>query len=160
MFKFTPALTCAIATVAISTIATIQPAHAQSPQAKAYRKHYDKVTAFADKHCVMKKKKVQSLTYRICHIEDLVMKVAIDGPEGDNGPTAYFYSGRLLAFRDTGLGEAWMFQNGKLVAEVEVGSATSKITTKFSPAMRREITTRATSSTKQMLQVFGETLLP
>jgi hypothetical protein len=151
--------------IAVSSIVIPQVAQAQSSQSKAaYKERFDELTAFADENCAMqikKVKKVGSLNYRICRIKGVVMTVSLDGPEGDNGPTAYFKNGRLHSFRDTGLGEAWIFQDGKLMAEVEVGTVAperNKITTKFSPAMRREITTRATSSTKGMLKVFGETL--
>jgi hypothetical protein len=148
--------------IAVSSIVMPQVAQAQSSQSKAaYKERFDELTAYADENCVMQKRRVQNLTYEICRMEDVVMKVTMDGPEGDNGPTAYFDGGRLHSFRDTGLGEAWIFQDGKLMAEVEVGTVAperNKITTKFSPAMRREITTRATSSTKGMLKVFGETL--
>jgi hypothetical protein len=158
--------------IAASTIGSPQTAQAQMAQAQmaqtqaatTYKEQYDEITAYADKNCAMQMKKVKKvgrLNYRICRIKGVVMTVSLDGPEGDNGPTAYFKNGRLYSFRDTGRGEAWVFQNGKLMAEVEVGVVApddNTITTDFSTTLRREITARATSSTRDMLKVFGAQL--
>ncbi len=51
-----------------------------------------------------------------------------------------------------------MFQDGKLIAEVEVGAVApeyNKITTQFSPKIRKEYTDRSIESTRNMLKVFG-----
>jgi hypothetical protein len=132
----------------------IAPPIAQAEESKlTYKEQFDRRTKFADEGCVPKKKQFRGLEYQICHMEDVVMKVSMEGPPGDNGPTAYFYSGRLYAFRDTG--------HGKLLAEVEVGSVApeyNKIKTQFSPRDRKETTDRAISSTRNMLKVFGKEL--
>ncbi|NJM48365.1 MAG: hypothetical protein HC860_21125 [Alkalinema sp. RU_4_3] len=93
-------------------------------------------------------------------MEDLIMKVELEGPPGDNGPTAYFYSGRLYAFRDTGDGQAVIFEKGRLVAQVEVGidPARSKVRTVFNQEERKSVTDRAIQSTRSMLKVFGQKL--
>jgi hypothetical protein len=139
-------------------VATATPAPVSAKPKVDYKAEYDKITQFADEHCVYHQKKIQGLTYRICRMEDLPMQVSLDGPEGDNGPTAYFYGGRLYSFRETGHGEAWVFKDGKLMAEVEVGVVApeyNKITTKFTAKERKAITDRAISSTRSMLKVFG-----
>jgi hypothetical protein len=142
--------------------AAIAPPIAQAEESKlTYKEQFDRRIKFADEGCVPKKKQFRGLEYQICHMEDVVMKVSMEGPPGDNGPTAYFYSGRLYAFRDTGHGQASLFKDGKLLAEVEVGSVApeyNKIKTQFSPRDRKETTDRAISSTRNMLKVFGKEL--
>jgi hypothetical protein len=124
-----------------------------------YKEKFDRHTSFVDENCVRpEKRRFESLEYELCRMEDVHTRVSIEGPEGENGPTAYFYGGKLFAFRDTGSGQAWMFQDGKLIAEVEVGSVTpeyNKITTQFSPKRRKEYTDWAMKSTRNMLKVFS-----
>jgi hypothetical protein len=154
-------LTVGIGLIVASPIVLPETAQAQTQKQKStYKEQFDQRIKFADEHCVMKKRKVKNLTYEICYIEDLVMKVVMEGPPwGGNGPTAYFYSGRLYAFQDTDVGQAQIFQDGKLIAQVEVGPMLpeyNKTTTKFTPKVRKELTDRAISSTRDMLKVFGE----
>ncbi len=149
---------CPIGIALPATIAEAQSAQA-SPSPLSYKQTFDERTKLYDESCVVPEKRVyQGLKYELCRMEDLGTRVSIEGPEGDNGPTAYFYSGRLYAFRDTGLGEAWIFQKGKLMAEVEVGFVAPEaavITTKFTATDRKQMTDRAISSTRKMLKVFG-----
>ncbi len=126
-------------------------------QKLAYKTIFDRRSQYADQNCVMNPKQFEGLQYEICRMEDVTMKVAMEGPPGDNGPVAYFYSGDWMAFRDTGSGQAWIFERGQLVAEVEVGvtATRSKLRTTFNADERRERTDRALSSTRHMLKVFG-----
>ncbi|BAZ37340.1 hypothetical protein NIES4101_32610 [Calothrix sp. NIES-4101] len=139
----------------------MQSTQAQVP-AKAkltYKDKFDRYTIFIDKNCVRpEKRRFEGLEYQLCRMEDIHTRVSMEGAEGENGPTAYFYGGKLFAFRDTGNGQAWIFQNGKLIAEVEVGAVApeyNKITTQFSPKIRKEYTDLSIQSTQNMLKVFG-----
>jgi len=134
-------------------------AQVQAKPKLTYKEKFDRHTSFVDENCVRpQKRRFENLKYELCLMEDIHTRVSIEGPEGDNGPTAYFYGGKLFAFRDTGSGQAWMFENGKLIAEVEVGVIDPKynrITTQFSPRQRKEYTDWAMESTRNMLKVFG-----
>jgi hypothetical protein len=124
-----------------------------------YKQEFDRYTSFVDENCVRPEKRTfDGLKYELCRMEDIHTRVSLEGPEGDNGPTAYFYGGKLFAFRDTGSGQAWMFKNGKLIAEVEVGSVAPEyniIKTTFTPKERKSQTDWAIKSTRNMLKVFG-----
>ncbi|MBD2326056.1 hypothetical protein [Alkalinema sp. FACHB-956] len=156
------ALTTLVTTTITTTVTTIgaQAQPLKKSQKLAYKQVFDQRTRFADKHCVFHQKTVNGLKHDICRMEDLVMKVSLEGPPGDNGPVAYFYGGRLYAFRDTGNGQAWIFEKGRLVAEVEVGiePSQSKVRTIFNQQERQSVTDRAITSTRNMLKVFGEEL--
>jgi hypothetical protein len=146
---------------AIASPTVAKPASARpltDAQKLEYKTIFDQRSRYADEHCVMKPKRFEELQYEICRIEDTTMKVAIEGPPGDNGPTAYFYGSDWMAFRDTASGQAWIFEKGKLVAEVEVGmtATRSKLRTVFNADERRAYSDRALSSTRNMLKVFGE----
>ncbi|KAM3115676.1 hypothetical protein [Phormidesmis sp. 146-33] len=149
---------CLTSGVAMSPVQTRVSAHPTSATVKTHKETFDRYTRFIDEACKPQKRTFQGLKYQLCLIEDLSTRVSMQGPEGENGPTAYFYSGKLFAFRDTGRGEAQMFKDGRLIAEVEVGKVApgyNKITTKFSPADRKALTDRALSSSQNMLKVFG-----
>jgi hypothetical protein len=161
-----PSLNTILMAVSVGLCATsLIPATAQAQtstdrQKLEYKKVFDQRKRLADEHCVMHPKTLGELKYSICHMEDLVMKVELEGPAGENGPTAYFYSGRLYAFRDTGDGQAVIFDKGRLVAQVEVGTdpAQSKIRTVFNQEERKSVADRAIESTRSMLKVFGQKL--
>jgi len=161
MLKHSNLLLALIGIFCIFNYPEIQSTQAQVP-AKAkltYKEKFDRHTSFVDENCVRPEtRRFESLEYQLCRMEDIHTRVSMEGPEGENGPTAYFYGGKLFAFRDTGSGEAWMFQDGKLIAEVEVGAVApeyNKITTQFSPKIRKEYTDRSIESTRNMLKVFG-----
>jgi hypothetical protein len=138
-------------------LAQAQPAKIQKSRQRTFKQQYDQHTGFLDKHCVWHEYQVGKRGYRICAMEDMIMAVAMDGPEGDNGPTAYFHGGKLFSFRDTGVGTAQMFdKRGRLLAEVEVGTVApeyNKIKTQFTPAERKELTDRAMESSQHLLKV-------
>ncbi len=164
MVKCSNLLLAVIGFFCIFNYPDMQSTQAQIP-AKAkltYKEKFDRHTSFVDENCVRpQKRRLDSLKYELCLMEDIHTRVSIEGPEGDNGPTAYFYGGKLFAFRDTGSGQAWMFENGKLIAEVEVGSVApeyNRITTQFSPKNRKEYTNWAMKSSRDMLKVFGYNL--
>ncbi|MBD2413019.1 hypothetical protein FACHB389_02290 [Nostoc calcicola FACHB-389] len=164
MLKYSNLLVALIGIFCIFNYPEIQSIQAQVP-AKAkltYKEKFDRHTSFVDENCVRpQKRRFENLKYELCLMEDIHTRVSIEGPEGDNGPTAYFYGGKLFAFRDTGSGQAWMFENGKLIAEVEVGVIDPKynrITTQFSAQQRKEYTDWAMKSTRNMLKVFGYNL--
>ena len=119
--------------------------------ALGYKTKFDERTSYVDKNCKWHNYKQGRSNYRICVMEDQLMSVSMDGPEGDNGPTFYTLGSNSFAFRDTGLGTAVIIENGRLVAEVEVGrSALNTITTRFTPEQRKSLTDRALSSKKQL----------
>lgn len=164
MLKHSNLLLAFIGIFCIFNYPEMQSIQAQVP-AKAqltYKEKFDRHTSFVDENCVRpQKRRFKSLKYELCLMEDIHTRVSIEGPEGDNGPTAYFYGGKLFAFRDTGSGQAWMFEDGKLIAEVEVGDFApeyNKITTQFSPKIRNEYTDWAIKSSRDMLKVFGYNL--
>jgi hypothetical protein len=138
-----------------------KPASTAKPKLN-HKEEFDRHTNFVDENCVRPEKRMfRGLEYELCRMEDVLTRVSMQGPEGDNGPTAYFYGGKLFAFRDTGSGQAWMFKEGRLIAEVEVGSVApeyNKITTRFSAKERKERTDWAMKSTRNMLKVFGSKL--
>jgi hypothetical protein len=145
---------------AIAPLIAPQPASAKpltDAQKLEYKTTFDQRAQYADENCVMQPKQFEGLQYEICRMEDVTMKVSLEGPPGDNGPVAYFYSSDWMAFRDTGSGQAWIFEQGKLVAEIEVGvtATRSKLRTTFNADERRARTERALSSTHNMLKVFG-----
>jgi hypothetical protein len=162
MFRYLPWLSfivlisCPISISLAPSIAQAQLPQSSRPTAK---QELDQRQKLYDESCVVPEKKIfQGLEYQLCRMEDSLTRVSIAGPAGENGPTAYFYSGRLYAFRDTGRGQAWIFQNGQLMAEVEVGVVAPEfnpITTKFTAQVRKQNTDRAISSTRNMLKVFG-----
>ncbi len=168
-FNFPRLSAIAVLGLALGTTLVLTPrTRAQTPpsaiaQAKSnYQTEFDRRQQFIDQGCTGTfTKRVGGLTYQLCRMEDIVTRVSIEGPPGDNGPTAYFYGGKLYAFWDTASSQAWIFQKGKLMAEVEVAPATpatSRIKTRFSPQERKEYTERALQSSRRMLKVFGETL--
>ena len=119
-----------------------------------YKTKFDERTGYLDKNCKWNNYKHERVNYRICSMEDRLMAVSMDGPEGDNGPTFYTLGNNSFSFRDTGLGTAVIIENGRLVAEVEVGmSSTNTITTRFTPQQRKELTDRALSSKKRLESV-------
>ncbi|MBD2253589.1 hypothetical protein [Nostoc parmelioides] len=161
MLKYSKLLLALIGIFCIFNYSEIQSTQAQvAAKAKlTYKDEFDRHTSFVDENCVRpEKRRFEGLEYELCRLEDIPTRVSIEGPEGENGATAYFYGGKLFAFRDTGSGQAWMFQDGKLIAEVEVGVVApeyNKITTQFSPKIRQEYTDRSIDSTRNMLKVFG-----
>jgi hypothetical protein len=62
-----------------------------------YQEQLNRRMQFTDHGCVLKRKHFQGLEYQGCWMEEVMMKVSVEGPPGDNGPVAYFYfySGRL-----------------------------------------------------------------
>ena len=121
---------------------------------REYKTKFDERTDYLDKNCKWNNYKPERVNYRICSMEDRLMAVSMDGPEGDNGPTFYTLGNNSFSFRDTGLGTAVIIENGRLVAEVEVGmSSTNTITTRFTPQQRKELTDRALSSKKHLESV-------
>jgi hypothetical protein len=140
-----------------------KPASIAKPKL-THKEKLDQYTSFVDENCVVPEKRMfEGLEYQLCRMEDVHTRVSMEGPEGENGPTAYFYGGKLFAFRDTGSGQSWMFQDRKLIAEVEVGTVAPEyniITTKFSPKARKEYTDRAMKSAENMLKVFGSNYNP
>ncbi len=146
----------------LSVVSTLFLLSGLPVHAETYKEQFDRITQSIDEDCVPQKKKSKGLEYQLCQMEDIPTRVSMEGPPGDNGPTAYFYSGKLFAFRGTGQGEALIFRDGKLVAEVQVGTVAANrntIKTTFTPAERRQLTKGAHTSAKGMLQVFGRKLL-
>jgi hypothetical protein len=161
----------AIAVLGLALGTTLAPAPSASAQTQPsaiaqakpnYKTDFDRRQRLIDRSCNRPQtKRFEGLTYELCRMEDVLTRVSMEGPPGDNGPTAYFYGGKLYAFRDTGSGQAWIFQNGKLMAEIEIGTvapAANLITTTFSPQERKKRTDWATQSSRRMLKVFGSTL--
>lgn len=136
-------------------------AQSSSPAARASKltakQQFDRHVNFLDTNCVWHEYQFEQMGYKVCVMQEIVMAVAMDGPEGENGPTAYYKGGKLFAFRDTGAGTATMFdEKGRLLAEVEVGVVApqfNKIKTKFTPVERREYTERATKIGKQLERI-------
>ena len=124
--------------------------------ALGHKTKYDERTGYLDKNCKWNNYKHKGVNYRICSMEDILMSVSMDGPPetGDNGPTFYILGNNSFSFRDTGIGTAVIIENGRLVAEVEVGrSYVNTITTRFTPQQRKELTDRALSSKKHLESV-------
>ena len=122
--------------------------------ALGHKTKYDERTDYLDKNCKWNNYKHKSVNYRICSMEDILMSVSMDGPEGDNGPTFYILGNNSFSFRGAGLGTAVIIENGRLVAEVEVGMSPRKIiTTRFTPQQRKELTDGALSSKKHLESV-------
>ena len=130
--------------------------------ALGHKTKYDERTSYLDQNCKWHNYKSKRLNYRICAMEDIIMSVSMEGPEGDNGPSfhRYNYGGvDTFSFRDTGQGTAVIIERGRLVAEVDVGqSALNTVTTRFTPEQRKRLTDRALSSKKQLEAVGYEWL--
>jgi hypothetical protein len=147
MPRHLPGLLC------VAILWTALPAQAETP-----KERFDRITSYINEGCVPQKKTFQNLEYQLCQMEDIPTRVTMQGPPGDNGPTAYFYGGKLFAFRETGQGEAQIFEDGKLVAQIQVGTVApdyNTIKTTFSTAERKQLTERAKTSSTAMLRVFG-----
>lgn len=148
-------------TITITTTAQAQmpvPTQANRKSAQpTFKEQFDQHTRTIDETCNWQRYEAQRLGYSICAMKGVIMAVAMDGPEGDNGPTAYFQDGKLFAFRDTGVGTAQLFdKKGRLLAEVEVGTVApeyNKITTKFTAVERKELTDRASESSQHLLTI-------
>ena len=160
-----------VSLIGIGSIDLIQPIQAQTinkinakpPKGVLrYKTEFDRRTNYLDKNCVWNNYQQEGLNYRICAMQDIIMSVAMDGPEGDNGPTFYRYNYggiNTFAFRDTGAGTAVIIERGRLVAEVEVGySAKNTITTRFKAEQRKSLTDRALSSQKDLEAVGNKWL--
>jgi hypothetical protein len=150
-------LLCITAGVTIAPTAQAQKLAQTKSTRLTFKEQFDQRRDFLDQNCAWQRYQFQGRGYRICAMEDVLMAVAMDGPENDNGPTAYFQGEKLFSFRDTGLSTALLFdQKSRLLAEVEVGFVApefNKITTEFTAANRKELTDRATESSQQLLKV-------
>ena len=151
-------------TLVLSPIVIPQTAQAQSSNsvvnANQYQTNFDRRMSFYKKYCKWNTYKHEGLKYRICAMEDIIMVVEMEGPPGDNGPAFYRYNyggSNTFAFRDTGSGTAVIIEEGRLVAEVEIGrSAQTKVITRFTPEKRKRLTDRAVSSQKGLETVAAK----